>query len=114
MLYRIAMGPHAGKKAFTLQTQPAKEARGAGSALACYGGFTLHAGVWVGANDRRGRERLCRYITRPAISNERLELTECGHVRYTLKTPYRDGTTHVHFDPLDFMARLAALVRSRG
>src|SRR5690606_34811277 len=25
-------------------------------------------------------------------------------------TPYRDGTTHVIFEPLDFMARLAALV----
>jgi hypothetical protein len=24
--------------------------------------------------------------------------------------PYRDGTTHVVFEPLDFMARLAALV----
>ena len=31
-------------------------------------------------------------------------------MRYTLKTPYRDGTTHVVFAPLDFMARLAALV----
>ena len=31
-------------------------------------------------------------------------------MRYTLKTPYRDGTTHVVFEPLDFMARLAALV----
>lgn len=26
------------------------------------------------------------------------------------KTPYKDGTTHVIFEPLDFMARLAALV----
>jgi hypothetical protein len=31
-------------------------------------------------------------------------------VRYTLKTPYRDGTTHVIFEPEDFIARLAALV----
>ncbi len=31
-------------------------------------------------------------------------------MRYTLKTPYRDGTTHVVFEPLDFIARLAALV----
>jgi hypothetical protein len=31
-------------------------------------------------------------------------------VRYTLKTPYRDGTTHVIFEPEDLMARLAALV----
>jgi hypothetical protein len=27
-----------------------------------------------------------------------------------LKTPFRDGTTHVIFKPLDFIARLAALV----
>jgi excinuclease ABC subunit A len=31
-------------------------------------------------------------------------------VRYPLKTPYRDGTTHVLFEPVDFIARLAALV----
>ena len=28
----------------------------------------------------------------------------------TLKTPYRDGTTHIILEPLDFIARLAALV----
>lgn len=27
-----------------------------------------------------------------------------------LKTPYRDGTTHVIFEPLDFIAKLAALI----
>ncbi len=31
-------------------------------------------------------------------------------MRYTLKNPWRDGTTHVIFEPLDFIARLAALV----
>jgi hypothetical protein len=33
-----------------------------------------------------------------------------GLVVYDLKHPFRDGTTHVLFEPLDFMARLAALV----
>jgi len=28
----------------------------------------------------------------------------------TLKTPYRDGTTHIVLSPLEFMQRLAALV----
>ena len=72
-------------------------------------------------------ERLCRYITRPALSTERLSLTAQGNIRYRLvapahpcardirasrhiKTPYRDGTTDVVFEPLDFIARLAALV----
>ena len=41
---------------------------------------------------------------------ERLALTASGAVRYTLKTPYRDGTTHIVLEPLDPMARLAALV----
>lgn len=55
-------------------------------------------------------ERLCRYIARPAISEKRLSLTSTGKVRYELKTPFRNGTTHVIFEPLDFIARLAALV----
>jgi hypothetical protein len=49
-------------------------------------------------------------ISRPAISEKRLSLTPNGNIRYQLKTPYRDGTTHVIFEPLDFIARLAALV----
>jgi hypothetical protein len=31
-------------------------------------------------------------------------------VRYRLKTAYRDGTTDIVLEPLDFIARLAALV----
>jgi hypothetical protein len=45
---------------------------------------------------------LCRYIARPAVSEKRLSLLSNSHVRYELKTPYRDGTTHVIFEPLDF------------
>jgi len=35
-------------------------------------------------------------------------------VRYELKTPYNDGTTHVIFESMDFMARLAALAPNRA
>ena len=44
------------------------------------------------------------------VAVERLDLTAQGQVRYRLKTPYRDGTTHIALGPLDFIARLAALV----
>mgnify|MGYP003572491105 FL=1 len=44
------------------------------------------------------------------MSEKRLSLTPNSNIRYRLKTPYRDGTTHVIFEPLDFIARLAALV----
>ncbi len=62
------------------------------------------------------------FASRPAVSEKRLSLTPNGNIRYQLKTPYREslphersecfgyGTTHVIFEPLDFMARLAALV----
>jgi hypothetical protein len=41
---------------------------------------------------------------------DRLALTPSAQVRDTLKTAYRDGTTHIVLEPLDFIARLAALV----
>ena len=66
------------------------------------------------ADERKKLERLCRYISRPAVSEKRLSLTRGGNVRYQLKTPYRDGTTHVIFEPLDFIARLAAWYRSQS
>jgi hypothetical protein len=44
------------------------------------------------------------------VAADRLALTPNGQVRYALKTPYRDGTTHVIFEPEDFMDRPAALV----
>ena len=62
------------------------------------------------SSQRDKLERLCRYISRPAVSEKRLALTANGQIRYELKTPYRNGTTHVIFEPLDFIAKLAALV----
>ena len=40
----------------------------------------------------------------------RLSLTSHGKVWYDLKTPYRDGATHVIFETVNFIAKLAALV----
>ena len=109
--YRIAVGPQAGRKMFTLQTLPACDPEDQfGETVGKVAGFSLHAGVAAKAHERNKLERLCRYISRPAVSEKRLSLTRGGDVRYQLKTPYRDGTTHVIFEPLDFIARLAALV----
>jgi Putative transposase len=108
--YRIAFGPRAGQKVLSLQsTSPRGE--GATPALcANLHGFSLHAAVRCGANQRKEFERLCRYITRPAIANERVKRNRAGQVVLQLKSPYRDGTTHVVLSPLEFMQRLAALV----
>ncbi len=107
--YRIAVGPHAGRKVFTLQTLPDCSEPFVDD-VGKVAGFSLHAGVAARAHEREKLERLCRYIARPAVSEKRLSLLSNGKVRYELKTPYRDGTTHVIFEPLDFIARLVALV----
>ena len=73
-------------------------------------GFSLHAAVRVQAHDRKRLEQLCRYITRPSLSDERVQLNAAGQVELKLKTPWRDGTTHLVMSPLEFMQRLAALV----
>jgi hypothetical protein len=73
-------------------------------------GFSLHAAVRVEAHDRKRLEQLCRYITRPALSDERIQLNAAGQVELKLKTPWRDGTTHLMMSPREFMQRLAALV----
>ncbi|MFN8934647.1 MAG: transposase [Pseudomonadota bacterium] len=71
-------------------------------------GFSLHAAVRVQAHDRKRLEQLCRYITRPALSDERVQLNAAGQVELKLKTPWRDGTTHLVMSPLEFRQRLAA------
>ena len=70
----------------------------------------MHAGVSCEGRQKNKRERLARYIARPAVAIPRLSVSSTGKVAYTLKTPYRDGTTQVAFEPVDFIARLAALV----
>jgi len=91
--YRIAMGPQQAQKVFTLQTLPAST-KGEYGQLANTPDFSLYAGVFTNADEPDKLERLCRYISRPAISEQRLNITKQGQVRYELKTPYRDGTDY--------------------
>jgi hypothetical protein len=108
--YRIAVGPQQGRKALMIRTiHPLDRPDPGLERVAKANGFSLHAGVSCEGHQQDKRERLCRYIARPAVAITRLSLSSNGKVVYTLKTPYRDGTTQVAFDPVDFMARLAAL-----
>ena len=72
-------------------------------------GFSLHAAVRCAGDDRQALEQLCCHITRPALANERVQTNAAGQVVLKLKTPWRDGTTHLVMSPLEFMQRLAAL-----
>ena len=109
--YRIAVGPQQGQKAFMIRTiRPLDRPDPGQERVAKANGFSLHAGVSCEGHQKNKRERLSRYIARPAVAVPRLSLSATGKVVYTLKTPYRDGTTQVAFEPVDFIARLAALV----
>jgi len=82
--YRVAYGSQQGRKVFTLQTLPPDTTEEPRQTVS---GFSLHAGVATKAHDREKLERICRYIARPAIAEQRLSLTQ-----------------------LDFISKLAALV----
>ena len=73
-------------------------------------GFDLHAGVAVPAGSRPALERLCRYIARPPLSHDRLELREDGQIALQLKRPFSDGSTHMLFTPQALIERLCALI----
>ena len=47
-------------------------------------GFSLHAGVSCEGHQKEKRERLCRYIARPAVAVPRLSLSSTGKVVYTV------------------------------
>ena len=51
---------------------------------------------------------------RPALANERVQINSAGQVLLKLKTPWRDGATHLLMSALEFMQRLAALVAPAG
>ena len=69
----IAFGPRAGQKVLTLQGAMPRQAGFKQSLCADMQGFSLHAAVGCGAEDRKSLEQLCRYITRPALANERVQ-----------------------------------------
>jgi hypothetical protein len=73
-------------------------------------GFNVHAARAIAARDRQRLEQLCRYLCRPPIAQQRLELLSDGRVRYTMKKPWRDGTLSLVFEPEDLVARLCAMV----
>jgi len=52
----------------------------------------LPADTQCGPQQREKLERLCRYITRPALGHKRLRCTPAGEVVLQLKTPYRKST----------------------
>ena len=74
-------------------------------------GFNLHASQATEAHDRRGLERILRYMGRPPLSSHRLQLAPDGkNLILLLKTSWRDGTSSILLSPFDLLERLVALI----
>jgi hypothetical protein len=73
--------------------------------------FSLHANTSIAACNRTGLEKMIRYLCRPAVATDRVELLNGDRdVRLRLKTPWRDGTTHLRLSGPDFVLRLVAMI----
>jgi hypothetical protein len=109
---RIAMGERAGLGVLRIGdlVDPEEAAFVTGPRCTMVDGVSLHANVAVPARDRSRLEKLCRYIARPPVSTERLSQLEDGRLLYRLKRRWSDGTTHVVFQSLELVEKLAALV----
>ena len=108
--YRIAMGPQAGRKVLTLQTIPTREVEYGTEQLGRIEGFSLHggglpSGVSVNTRERKKLERICRYISRAALSAKATGADGSGYGQICLEEcvparPDRDGTTGRQSDTL--------------
>ena len=111
---RIASGPHTGERWRRLgdRVEQAEDSEDpdASPRVPEHSGMSLHAEVAVPARDRRRLERLCRYVARPPLANDRLEEQPDGRLALRLKTPWRDGTTHVLVERSELIDRLVPLI----
>jgi hypothetical protein len=73
-------------------------------------GFDLHANAAVRAGENERLEHLCRYILRPPVAQDALELTPDGRVLLRLRRPWRDGTRAIRFEPSEFLEKLAVII----
>ena len=107
---RVALGPRAGARVRRCGDPPEEAAPVTlGPCHAHVDGFDLHAGLVTRAGQRDRLRRLCRYALRPPLAQDRLHVSAEGTIWLTLRHRWADGTTHLRFDPLELLERLAGL-----
>jgi hypothetical protein len=73
-------------------------------------GVNVYAKQLVDGRDRRQLERLCRYVMRPPLSQERLEWRPDQSLELTLKNVWKDGTRALVLKPFDLLVRLCSAI----
>jgi hypothetical protein len=112
---RIAFGPSAGQPVRRLRLGnrpwPAEDdVEVSSTACVNVGGYSVHAATAIKAHERDRLEKLVRYMSRPAIADDRLSLTADNSIKLRLKNQWRDGTESILFSPSEFIEKLIALV----
>jgi hypothetical protein len=109
--YRIATGPNSGQKVRKIGSlglvsdEPFK----AGDLSAVLGGYSIHAATYVHKNNRTELERLCRYILRPPVAEQRVEI-KADKILYHFKSAWRDGTKAIELTGPEFIEKLVAII----
>lgn len=105
----VALGERAGHKVRRVVMLGGKEFA-LGPRCASFEGYNVHANVALPAHDRKGLERLCRYVLRPPLAVDRIERRPDGRVRVGMKRVWSDGTGAIELSPLELAEKLAAIV----
>jgi hypothetical protein len=106
-LLRVAFGgasSELGHKSSKTEGQPVAEALG----------VSVYAKQLVHGHDRAQLTRLCRYVLRPPLSQERLALREDGRLELTLKNVWKDGTRALLLEPMTCSCAFALPCLRRG
>ena len=108
----IPFGPHSGSQVqlFGEQEPISTRPRPYKSLCADHAGYSLHAAVRVGESSRDRLEKLCRYLARPALAQDRVSVASNGKIVYRFRKAWRTGKTAVVMDPMTFLSRLAAQI----
>ncbi len=114
---RIAFGDRRGQKVRTIKHlihrafgYEEDEVMTTGTRCVAVNGFSLHAATRIKKGRRQALEQLIRYTARGPFSHKRLSQEVDGDLRYTLKTPWHDGTVAIKLSPEELIEKLAALV----
>jgi hypothetical protein len=108
---RVATGPRAGQRVLRLGSDPTElPVTTGGPRHAHIEGFDLHANAAVRPREIQRLEHLCRYILRPPVAQDALELTPEGKVLLRLRRPWRDGTRAIRFEPSELLEKLAVVI----
>ena len=73
-------------------------------------GVNVHAQQVIDGRDRARLERLCKFVMRPPLAQDRLTRRADGLLQLELKRVWKDGTQALVFEPQELISRLVAMV----